>query len=71
MSTKLDEIYAVVLPAMAAKNITDTPKNRLDFLTGMREAWLEDGTVSFEKWLWLMAVGNEILRLRDVVANQD
>lgn len=68
--TKIDEIYAAVLPAMAHENISDTPQNRLNFLTGVREAWLEDGTVSFEKWLYLMTIGNEIIRLRNEIANQ-
>lgn len=67
MSTKLDEIYAVVLPEMAASNIPDTPQNRLDFLSGIREAWMEDGSASFEKWLYLMTIGGEILRLRNAI----
>lgn len=68
--TKIDEIYAAVLPDMAANKIADTPQNRLEFLIGVREAWLEDGTVSFVKWLYLITIGNEINRLRNEIASK-
>lgn len=68
--TKLEEIYVAVLPEMAAHNIEDTPQNRLQFLTGIRDAWLEDGSVSFVKWLYLITIGNEIIRLSNEIASK-
>lgn len=37
-------------------SIEDTPQNRIEFLTGIQEAWNEDETISFEKSLYKMAL---------------
>lgn len=70
MSAKMDEIYETVLPEMAANQIPDTLENRLDFLSGIRDAWLEEPSVSFEKWLYVQAIGNEIYRLHKEIAKK-
>ena len=61
--SKIDEIYANVLPEMAAQGIEDTTANRLAFLQGVRDAWMEDDSKSFEKSLYMMAISTEIFKL--------
>lgn len=60
----IEEIYAAVLPEMELRGIEDTPENRRDFLIGLRNGWMEDEDRSMEKALYLLAVNNEIFRLK-------
>lgn len=62
--SKITEIYAVVLPEMAAHGIEDTLENRLSLLTGLRDGWLEDKGSSVEKAIYVLAVTNEIIVLQ-------
>jgi len=61
----IEEIYAAVLPEMKANDIEDTVENRIIFLTGLRNSWLEEnddwGTT---KGFYLMSLTNEIVRLK-------
>lgn len=61
--TKLEEIYEAVLPEMEAHGIEDTDANRHAFLSGMRDAWVEDPFKSIEKTLYVVAINLEIARL--------
>lgn len=59
----IEEIYAAVLPELAANNIEDTTANRLSALTGISAAWQEDKSNSVEKALYQLALSAEIIRL--------
>ena len=67
---KIATITSGMLQEFKLTGIRDTTQNRLDFLTGMREAWREDETRSFEKSAWMIAISMEIGRLRRVLATQ-
>lgn len=60
----IDEIYAAVLREMELRGIEDTPETRRTFLIGLRNGWMEDEDRSMEKALYLLAVNNEISRLK-------
>lgn len=60
----IDEIYAAVLREMELRGIEDTPETRRDFLIGLRNSWMEDEDRSMDKALYLLAVNNEISRLK-------
>ena len=67
MSRKIDEIYANVLPDMAKHGIKDTTENRLAYLTGLRDGWVEDGPKpGTDKQWWLLALNVELMRLEIV-----
>lgn len=60
----IEEIYEEVLPYMRANGIEDTPVNRIGFLRGVRDAWLEDDTFHPQKPYYIMAITLEIERLK-------
>lgn len=62
--SKIDEIYAAVLPEMAEKGIEDTLENRHAFLTGLKDGWLEDEEESLEKSLYVLSITMEIAMLQ-------
>lgn len=63
--TKIEEILAATSVELAANEIEDTPFNRLRFLYGMLDAWLEEGPVSPLKDEYVDALRKEIHRLID------
>ncbi len=64
MATKIEEIYAELLPELAANGIEDTPTHRMWALEGLYDAWKEDPETSTEKTLWMMALQAELWSLR-------
>ena len=69
--TKIEEIYAAVLPEMKAKGIEDTIENRLAFLNGLSDAWIEDEDRSPEKCLYIVAISCEITSLNAKVFHKN
>lgn len=67
MSKLMDEIYEAVLPEMKSHGIEDTTENRLIFLTGVKEAWMEDADKSHEKMRYMMAISFEIIHLDEKI----
>jgi hypothetical protein len=61
--TKIEEIYANVLPMLEAKGVEDTPLHRLWALEGLRDGWLEDDPPP-EAAPWISAIEFEIVLLR-------
>lgn len=67
--TKIDQVFVeLVKPELIARKLPDTPANRITIYTEMGELLMEEGVHSFERMLYLMMIGNEILRLRDLVS---
>jgi len=62
--TKIEEIYAMLLPELEANDIEDTTEHRLWALEGLRDAWLEDSETIFEKTLYMLAINGEIFVLK-------
>jgi hypothetical protein len=66
---KMNEIYAEVLPEMERQGIADTSENRILFLRGMLDSWLEDkDDANYHKVFYLMSVQTEIIRLKSKMA---
>jgi hypothetical protein len=61
--SKIEEIYANVLPMLEANGYEDTPLNRLWALEGLRDGWLEDNPPP-EAQPWINAIRFEIALLR-------
>jgi hypothetical protein len=59
--SKIDEIYDAILPEIEKAGYEDTTENRIQALTGLRDAWMED--FELEAVLWIMAVNSEIFKL--------
>lgn len=66
--TKIEEIYAVILPEMNDLKIEDNPENRISFLRGLRDEWKDDRDVSIKKAFYIGAVNREIRRLQSMIA---
>jgi hypothetical protein len=67
--TKIDQVFVeLVKPELIARKLPDTPANRITIYTEMGELLMEEGVHSFERMLYLTMIGNEILRLRDLVS---
>lgn len=64
MTTKVEEIYANVLPELEANGIEDTTQHRLWALEGLCDAWKEDSESSLEKTFWMLALTQEIFSLK-------
>lgn len=64
---RLSVIYDKALQEMKANNVEDTTENRYLFLTGMRDAWLEDGDEGSLKALYLITIELEIARLKRAI----
>lgn len=62
--TRIEEIYATVLPEMDTNDIEDTVENRIVFLTGLQDAWKEDTDISVEKSMYQVALSTEIFVLK-------
>lgn len=62
--TRVEEIYAAVLPEMARNEIPDTTENRIIFLQGLYDGWKEDPESSLEKVLYQVALHGEITLLK-------
>lgn len=62
--SKIDEINEAMLQEFVKENIEDTLDNRIVFLTGMRDAWYEDPEINFEKTFYMLAISDEIRRLK-------
>jgi len=60
-SDMLQIIYDRVLPEMEAYQIPDTTENRIAFMEGLRDSWIEDGDQ--EARPWIHALNLEIIRL--------
>lgn len=64
MNKYMVEIYETVLPEMAAHGIEDTTPNRIAFLSGLLDGWLEDESRSAEKSIYVSALALEIFYLK-------
>jgi hypothetical protein len=62
--TRIEEIYAAVLPEMEANGIEDTTENRIVFLQGLYDGWKEDEDTSIEKTFYMLALHSEIFGLK-------
>jgi len=62
--TRIEEIYATVLPYMKDNDVNDTPENREIFLRGLLASWMEDDTKNIEKTFYEAALCQEIFKLR-------
>lgn len=58
--SRRDEINQAMLKEFKLHDIEDTPANRRDFLTGLRDSWVEDTESSIEKTMYLMTINLEI-----------
>lgn len=73
--TRIEEIYAFVLPELASNQIEDTTANRLSALQGLMDGWKElqeDISIeqSIEKSLYMLALSTEIFVLQMKVGLQ-
>lgn len=62
--TRIEEIYAEVLPTMKEHEIEDTTENRVVFLQGLYDAWKEDEETSLEKTFYMLTLHSEIMLLK-------
>ena len=67
--TRIEEIYAELLPELERNNIEDTPLHRMWALEGLRDGWKEDKeeldlATSVEKTMYILAATTEMMRLR-------
>lgn len=62
--TRIEEIYAEVLPMMKEHEIEDTTENRVAFLQGLYDAWKEDEETNLEKTFYMLSLHSEIMLLR-------
>lgn len=68
--TKIEEINAKMLQEMRSLKIADTPRNRFDFLQGIRDTWLDDPNATDERNADLTAINAEIRRLFSVISKK-
>lgn len=69
--TRIEEVYASVLPEMEANGVEDTLENRHSFLTGLRDGWVEDTSDNcIEKSLYVLAVTCELVLLHAKIITQ-
>lgn len=67
---KVAEINKFMLDEFKANGFKDTTDNRISFLQGLRDGWIEDGSgglnseQAFERSLYLLAITGEISRLQ-------
>ena len=59
------EIYDAMIEEMQRLKIEPTPDNQLSFLTGLRDGWKEDPTVSLEKSLYMITINTMLFRLQN------
>jgi hypothetical protein len=67
--TRIEEIYAALLPELAENGIEDTPLHRMWALEGLRDGWKEDDEdlphdQAIEKSFYILAATMEIMVLR-------
>lgn len=67
---EIAEINDAMLPEFTSRGIEDTPDNRVAFLEGLRQAWIEDTSKSPEKVQYQRALQFEINRLNFVIETQ-
>ena len=65
---KINEINQAAIAGMLEYNIEPTLDNRLTFVTGIRDAWFEDETRSFEKSKYIIAINVLIISLKARIA---
>lgn len=61
--TRIEQIYAVVLPEMAAHGISDTTSNRIAVLTQVYEDW-SCNSYDLDREYYRVAIALEILALK-------
>lgn len=64
----VEEIYNVVLPAMAKNNIEDTIQNRLIALLELHDMWKDEVKTDPRALVWVVALVGEIKRLQYKIA---
>lgn len=69
--SRLDEINEAMLTEFKSAGLEDTPNNRFEFLTGLRDAWKEDPSSSIEKTLYQISLNYELARLALIIHYPD